>query len=168
VFYEDPFVPLIVAIIAVIFLAIPIDAIIQGSEEIMETTPKLPNTYGTAFTYLLTISISYALVWDAGFDFFRYVNLEFTPWVGFLMTAIMVGAGTKVLRDRFDLMSLIPVGVIGGLKSTMLRIGSVPPNSMSSNYAPQPVQQSAQPVAATQTIEQSNNTSSLATYYNKV
>lgn len=166
--YTDPFVPLVIAFIAVIFLAIPVDGIIQGSEKIMENTPKLPDTFGIAFTYVLTIGISYALVWDAKFDFFSYVNLNFTPWVGFLMTAIMVGTGTKVLKSRFDLMSLIPMNVVGGLRSTMLRIT----DKSSPNQTVQSTIQSSNPYI--QTTTQNNYeatgdyTGALEEHYNKV
>lgn len=120
--WTETFIPITLGFLAIIFLSVPVDGIILGSEKIMMKTKGLPNEFGVFITYLLTISLAYFIVQDVQFNFYAYLNVEFqSEWLQNLLNAVLVGCGTKALRQRFETISLIPMN-ISGLTSTMSNI----------------------------------------------
>lgn len=121
-FFEQQFVPLALAFIALVFLAPMIDVLVQWLENVMRKIPKLPDQFEPAGAYFITVAVAYIICWQGEFDFFAYVNLNFDPWQGYLLTAMILSGGTKWVRSNFELANSIPAMLTGGLMSTMYKI----------------------------------------------
>ncbi|WP_027364034.1 hypothetical protein [Desulfotruncus alcoholivorax] len=125
-FYESPFVPLIIGMIALIFLAPLIDTLYKMIEAFIQKALNrfsfLPDNVADEIAFVLVVSIGYVVCWQGEFDFFSYLNFNFDSHLGWFLTSLSVSGGTSALRNRFDLMNLIPMSIGSGLSSTMMRI----------------------------------------------
>ena len=121
--FEEAFVPLALAFLALVFLAPLTDGVSQFLEKIMVRIPRLPNSFSDVVSFVVTVGVGYVICWLGKFDFYAYLNLQFSQEVGWLFTAILLAGGTKVLRQRFELANTIPLSVFGGLSSAVKRAG---------------------------------------------
>ena len=121
--FEEAFVPLALAFLALVFLAPLTDGVSQFLENIMVRIPRLPNSFSDVVSFVVTVGVGYVICWLGKFDFYAYLNLQFSQEVGWLFTAILLAGGTKVLRQRFELANTIPLSVFGGLSSAVKRAG---------------------------------------------
>jgi len=124
-FFDSPFVPLITGIIALVFLAPLVDALFKVFEsiiqKILDRFKWLPNSIADEAAFVVVVAIGYLICWTGQFDFFRYLNFDFVPCEGYLLTSLSVSGGTKALKDRFDLMNMIPMS-ISGVTSSVTRL----------------------------------------------
>lgn len=121
--FEEAFVPLSLAFLALVFFAPIVDGVVMFLERVMLHFPRLPNNFGARASFLLTVLVAYCLCWRAEFDFYAYLGMGFSRHEGWLITAILLSGGTKALKRYFDLANLIPVSIFGGISSAVKRVG---------------------------------------------
>ncbi|HBV97788.1 MAG: hypothetical protein JL50_02895 [Peptococcaceae bacterium BICA1-7] len=125
-FFDSPFVPLIVGMIALVFMAPLVDALFKvfqcPIQKILDRFRWLPNSIADEAAFVIVVGIGYLICWQGDFDFFAYLNFNFDQtWKGYLLTSLTISGGTAALKDKFDLMNLIPMSV-SGVYSSVTRI----------------------------------------------
>lgn len=121
--WSEAFVPLILAFLALVFLAPIIDGIVQALQKCLEWLPVKYNDFGTVLFFAITVGVAYVICWRADFQFYAYLNVNFrTLEEAWLATALLLSGGTVGIRKRFELAQTIPAGIWGGLGSAVARM----------------------------------------------
>lgn len=119
--WSDTFVPLVRAFLLLLFLMPPADGMIQLTERIVRWLPVRYNNLGTIVLFLATVGVAYCICWRADFDFYEHLGAQFTKQEGWLFTAILMSLGTTGLRQKFEVLQLIPLSLWGGIGSAVRR-----------------------------------------------
>lgn len=120
--WSEAFVPLILAFLALVFIAPILDGVTQAIEYMIERSPCKYNDLGRVPLYIVTTAVGYGICWLGKFDFYAYLNLQFEREVGWLFTAMLLSGGTIGVRKHFELANTIPVSIWGGIGSAIRRV----------------------------------------------
>lgn len=98
-------------IILILVLAITVEALIQYSKTILEMLEK--KQYKTFATQLAAILVSVFICFAAGVDLFALVGISFmVPWLGTLLTGIVVSRGSNYTSDFIKRLQTPDIGEI--------------------------------------------------------
>ena len=104
---------LVIPFIALIFLIGLQENLIQFLENLINKT--IPQ----GLAYVLIAFLSYFIAMFGDYRFFNYLAIYFAyDWMDWLMSALVIAAGSNFLQRKFDIINTIPSVITG------LRVGS--------------------------------------------
>ena len=108
----NPALSLIVPFIGLIFLVGLCESVVKFLlEEILRLDYKAEQVIG----YILTGIIAYNIARFANYRFLAYLDIEFIyPWMDWLMSGLIIAAGSNFLEKKFDFMNKLP-HIVGGV-----------------------------------------------------
>ena len=101
---------LVIPFIALIFFIGMGENLVQFIENLFSR--EIHNGLG----FFLIFLIFFVLTFSADWAFFSYLDIEFSPyWMDYVMSSVVVAAGSKFLEKKFNIINSIP-SVISGIR----------------------------------------------------
>ncbi|WP_134212697.1 hypothetical protein [Pelotomaculum propionicicum] len=116
---------LLYACIALIFIVGLIEGLLRALETWMKKIPWMPDVIEKPLAYVVTFIVGFVICWRAHFSFFPHLDCMWfeRDWEGWAATSGLLCAGTGYLRERLDLVSLLPY-TLGNAYSTFRSVAS--------------------------------------------
>ena len=106
----DETVSLLIPFIAIIFF-------IGMTENLIQAFQRISKKFGNEILAFVIVFILGTLISFSGdFRFFSYLGVNFNPvWISYMMTGLVIAAGSPFLERKFDVINKIPM-IIAGIR----------------------------------------------------
>jgi len=104
----------------IVSLAIPFIALIffiGMGENLVQFLENLFNReFHSGIGFFIIFLIFFGITFSGDWAFFSYFSIEFTPyWIDYIMSSVVVAAGSKFLEKKFNIINTIP-SIITGIR----------------------------------------------------
>lgn len=112
----NPYVQLGLAFIAICMLAVMVDRFVLAIEAQMKRINGIPDNLEPLIAYTIVCSLGSLICWQGHFDIFAMCGFTWWqhPWLGWILTGMVIGGGTGMLGKMFRMAREIPSIVTNG------------------------------------------------------